>query len=320
MALSAAVATLTVLGVATAAPAGSKATPPPDAAVAVVAPNAASPDQAALDTQIQQARDRFDTTSRDPHPGEPEPLTHPDADHAGSGLEPQTPDRKPPAPQFGPKIAPNSANPTDNQPGLDVSSHQGNVNWAQVQATGAQFAYVKATEATSRANPYFAQQYNGARGAGLVRGAYHFAIPSNSSGSAQADSFVANGGAWSAGTQTMPGMVDLEYNPYGPQCYGLSQGQMVGWIHSFSNEYHARTGRLPVIYTTTDWWKSCTGNSPSFGADPLWIAKWGATPYPLPNGWSNYTIWQYSDHGVYPGGQDSFNGSHAQLVAFANHR
>jgi hypothetical protein len=36
--------------------------------------------------------------------------------------------------------------------GIDVSSHQGNVNWNTVTANGVSFAYVKATEGTSRFN------------------------------------------------------------------------------------------------------------------------------------------------------------------------
>jgi hypothetical protein len=46
-------------------------------------------------------------------------------------------------------------------PGMDVSSHQGAVNWSTAWANGAKFAYVKATEGTTYQNPDFAQQYNG---------------------------------------------------------------------------------------------------------------------------------------------------------------
>ena len=44
-------------------------------------------------------------------------------------------------------------------PGMDVSSHQGAVNWSTAWANGARFAYVKATEGTTYQNPDFAQQY-----------------------------------------------------------------------------------------------------------------------------------------------------------------
>ena len=94
---------------------------------------------------------------------------------------------------------------------------------------------------------------------------------------------------------------------------------MVSWVSSFVNEYHADTGRWAVIYTTTDWWSTCTGNSAAFaGLDPLWIANYSASPDPLPAGWATYTFWQYADSGVFPGDQDVFNGSAAQLLALAD--
>jgi GH25 family lysozyme M1 (1,4-beta-N-acetylmuramidase) len=204
-------------------------------------------------------------------------------------------------------------------PGLDVSGWQGNVDWNAVRANGARFAYVKATESTTYQNSYFTQQYVGSYNVGLVRGAYHFATPNTSSGAAQADYFASHGGAWSADNQTLPGLLDIEYNPYGATCYGLSQSAMVNWISSFINEYHARTSRWAVIYTTTDWWTTCTGNSGAFrNNDPLFIARYSSSAGTLPGGWGFYTFWQYADSGTFPGDQDVFNGSADRLLALAN--
>ena len=136
--------------------------------------------------------------------------------------------------------------------GLDVSSYQGNVNWSTVAANGGRFAYIKATEGTGYTNGYFAQQYNGSYNAGLIRGAYHFALPNASSGATQANYFVSHGGGWSRDGKTLPPALDIEYNPYGATCYGLSQSAMTAWIHDFSNTVLSRTGRYPTIYTTTD--------------------------------------------------------------------
>jgi len=65
---------------------------------------------------------------------------------------------------------------------LIFSSHDGNVDWPAKVSSGMSFAWVKATEGTSYQNPFYASQYNGSQSAGLIRGAYHFALPSNSSG------------------------------------------------------------------------------------------------------------------------------------------
>lgn len=75
-------------------------------------------------------------------------------------------------------------------------------------------------------------------------------------------------------------------NPYGATCYGLSQASMVSWIRDFSNTYQSKTGRYPVIYTSTSWWTTCTGNSAAFAStNPLWVARYSSSVGTLPAGW-----------------------------------
>ncbi|WP_199552347.1 lysozyme [Streptomyces sp. N35] len=206
--------------------------------------------------------------------------------------------------------------------GHDVSSHQKNVDWQKAKSKGAKFVYVKATESHTYKNPYYNQQYNGSRSAGLIRGAYHFALPNKSSGTTQARHFVRNGGAWRSDGWTLPPALDIEYNPYSKKkCYGLSKSKMVGWIRAFSNEVLRGTGRRPVIYTNTNWWKACTGNYSGFGSNhALWIARYSSSPGPLPAGWSYPTFWQYDNAGRLPGDQNLFNGSAGGLKKFARGR
>ncbi|MEV6179282.1 lysozyme [Streptomyces sp. NPDC052016] len=205
--------------------------------------------------------------------------------------------------------------------GHDVSSHQRDVDWPKARADGAGFVYVKATESTTYRNPYFRRQYDGARSAGLIRGAYHFARPDKGSGRAQAAYFVRHGGDWSADGRTLPPALDIEYNPYDRRhkCYGLSPGAMAAWIRAFSDEVRRLTGRRPVIYTTTHWWNTCTDGNRAFAADhPLWIARYEAPgPGTLPAGWASWTFWQYDNGGGLPGDQNLFNGSAEGLKRFA---
>ncbi|MCC9203587.1 GH25 family lysozyme [Arthrobacter sp. zg-Y769] len=204
--------------------------------------------------------------------------------------------------------------------GIDVSSHQGNVDWTQQWNMGARFAYVKATEGTYYKNPFYNQQYNGSANKGMVRGAYHFAIPSVGSAAAEANYFVNNGGGWNSGGSTLPPLLDIEYNPYpelGNTCYNMTAQQMVNWVRAFSDTVRARTGRVPMIYTTTDWWQTCTGNSSAFSDHPLHLASYARAPGSTPAGWATYNIWQYSSTGPFVGDSNVFNGSSAALTAFA---
>lgn len=209
-------------------------------------------------------------------------------------------------------------------PGLDVSGWQQLTlsDWYTIANNGAKFAYVKATEGTDYQSSQFAEQYNDSYAAGLMHGAYHYATPNTSSGAAQANYFVNNGGAWTNDGRTLPPLLDIEYGPNGNTCWGLNTSAMLSWIRDFSNTILARVGRLPAIYSTTDWWTRCTGNDSGFGANPLFIARYPSNlasgAGTLPAGWANYTIWQYGSTGLFPGDQDTFNGTAADLAAFAS--
>ncbi|MFD0633410.1 GH25 family lysozyme [Catenulispora yoronensis] len=246
--------------------------------------------------------------AHDDTPVHPSRATHPESDYLGSTIAAHEP------------LAANAVTPASvpQLPGIDVSAYQGNLNWAAI-APYIDFSYAKATEGNYYTNADFYNQYVGPYNQGLIRGAYHFATPNDTGGATQADYFVNRGGGWSADGKTLPGMLDIEYNPYGSECYGLSRSQMTSWIWSFVNEYAYRTGVYPVIYTTTDWWNTCTSQDPGFANyDPLWIANYAASGGgPLPNGWGFYTFWQYADHGSQPGDQDVFNGPYSQLQVLA---
>lgn len=201
-------------------------------------------------------------------------------------------------------------------PGIDVSSHQGEVDWRHWWDQGMRFAYVKATEGTGYTNPYYGQQYHGSAEVGMVRGAYHFALPDRSDGATQAHYFVDNGGGWTADGRTLPGALDVEYNPYGEDtCYGLTPEAVVAWIRQFSETYHGRTSRWPVIYTSTLWWDRCTGRAGDFTAtNPVWVARYAAEIGPLPHRWTVHAIWQHTST---PIDQNLFNGTTDDLVALA---
>ena len=206
--------------------------------------------------------------------------------------------------------------------GMDVSGWQPAINWSAEYNAGARFAYVKTTEGINYRSEAFNDQYTGSYAVGMNRGGYHFALPSQSSGAAQADFFVNNGGGWSADGRTLPGLLDIEYNPYsslGNTCYNMSAAQMNTWIKSFSDRYKQRTGRLPAIYTTTDWWQTCTGNTSQFNNHPLHLASYGvASPGRMPNGWSTHDIWQFTDNGPFSGDSNVYGGSWARFASLAS--
>lgn len=58
--------------------------------------------------------------------------------------------------------------------GVDISHHQGPIDWPAVAGDGISFAYIKASEGGDFTDDRFAQNWEQARAAGLRTGAYHF--------------------------------------------------------------------------------------------------------------------------------------------------
>lgn len=72
--------------------------------------------------------------------------------------------------------------------GIDVSNHNGNINFNQVKAAGIEAVYIKATEGTTFKDSYLDTNYSNAHYAGLTTGFYHFLV-GTSAPETQANSF-----------------------------------------------------------------------------------------------------------------------------------
>jgi GH25 family lysozyme M1 (1,4-beta-N-acetylmuramidase) len=200
-------------------------------------------------------------------------------------------------------------------PGIDVAAYQhpvtsqyphgAPINWMQVATSGYRFAAVKGTEGNYYVNPWVATDVSGAKAAGLDVSPYHFAIPNVSSGQQQAEYAVEYSG-YTPGARTLPLMLDIEYDPYVAtdgtnECYGLSASRETAWISAFVTTARSLTGQYPIIYTTANWWDTCTGGSTAFGNDPMWVAAYGFKAPPMPAGWQDWSFWQYTSGGTVPG-------------------
>jgi GH25 family lysozyme M1 (1,4-beta-N-acetylmuramidase) len=185
--------------------------------------------------------------------------------------------------------------------GVDVSHHEGQIDWASVAGSGKKFAYLKASEGTGYVDPTYALNRAAATAVGLRTGAFHYAQPDSTPGeaAAEADHF-AQVAAIRRGD--LRPMLDLEVRN------GLSASELQGWIAAFLDRLYARTGVRAGIYVSPAFWSSYVGDSApvalSDGAQ-LWIAHWTTADAPsLPaSDWAGHgwTVWQYTDHGRVPG-------------------
>ena len=194
-----------------------------------------------------------------------------------------------------------AAIPAGALPGIDVSHHQGPIDWSQVAAAGTRFAFAKATEGRNYIDPQYATNKAGAALSGVAFGAYHFARPDRTANDAvlEADHFVDV-------SQLEPGdlvpVLDIERNED-----QMSQAEMTQWILTWLNRVNERVGVRPMVYTSPHGWATRTGDTTAVadaGYSLLWVAHWNVASPTVPganwsgNGW---TFWQYGNCGTVPG-------------------
>ena len=90
--------------------------------------------------------------------------------------------------------------------GIDVSKHNGDINFDKVALQGYRFVFVKASEGATYRAPNFVRNVTAARRAGLLVGAYHF-FRKNRDGVVQANNFI---NACAAVKLDLPMVIDIE--------------------------------------------------------------------------------------------------------------
>jgi len=207
--------------------------------------------------------------------------------------------------------------------GIDVSDHQGSIDWYHVAGAGYSFAFVKATEGEGWTGDAAARQQNfetnmqGASSVGMLVGAYHFARPDlGNSAADEARWFVDV-----AGDHIKPGylrpVLDIEVGADTLGNVALSR-----WVSEWIETVISETGVEPLIYTSADY----AGNylDASLTRYDLWVAQWTYDTTTSPNTgiWDECVFWQYSDEGSVPGisgnvDLDIFSGWTSELSDFA---
>ncbi|MFC0672524.1 GH25 family lysozyme [Brachybacterium hainanense] len=131
--------------------------------------------------------------------------------------------------------------------GIDVSSHQGQIDWQAVAGDGYTFAYIKATEGSGYTDPQFAANWKGSGEAGLTRGAYHY-FTLCSPGADQARDFLA---AVPPEDAALPPVLDLEFDGACQERPEAEQAQAE--IDAFTRSVEAAWGRRVVVYSSSEW-------------------------------------------------------------------
>lgn len=167
--------------------------------------------------------------------------------------------------------------------GVDVSNHQGVIDWEAVAADGVDVAYVKATEGGDHVDRRIAANWEGARAAGIEVGAYHFFTLCRP-GAEQAANFLATVPAGA----DLPPALDLELPG---NCAARPPADEVRReVRAFVDAVEEATGETVLLYVLDDWEDLYPSRDLGDGVDrPRWHRRIG----PLRPG-GDWALWQYT--------------------------
>lgn len=196
--------------------------------------------------------------------------------------------------------------------GIDVSKFS-EVDWTKVNKNSVSFIVIRATESTANKDDEFDRNWEGAKRAGIIRGAYHVFHPEQDA-AAQANFFLTT---VSFERGDLPPVLAVER---GGKERGVDGATFASRVRTWLTLVQKATGRKPIIYTSASFWND--NMTDDFGDYPLWIASYGGpAPRALPKGWKTWTFWQYTDHAGVEGAGGAvdanyFNGSYQDLQNF----
>ena len=200
--------------------------------------------------------------------------------------------------------------------GIDVSHHQGIIDWSLVYNAGKVFAFVKATEGYTYNDPRFVSNMQNGTQAGVWMGAYHFARPDNNTAISEAQHFVQIAGNF-IGRGYLPPVLDLEDPPGHDLQLLYTSHELSEWVRTWLETVEQLTGVEPIIYTNGRYTQYLESTLTSY---KLWIAEPDGNTNPPDNlnHWSDWSFKQYSWTGNVPGingdvDLDVFNGTIAEL-------
>lgn len=200
--------------------------------------------------------------------------------------------------------------------GIDVSKYQGDIDWVSVRNAGVDFAFIKATEGGNHADEKFWQNWNGAKAAGVPRGAYHFVwwCRPPLEEIAQFERIVPND------PDSLPPVLDVEATPDSKSCKRtLQRDEVLADMRVMLQELERFYGKRPIIYTTVDFYQHVMHPN-EFPDYPVWVRSVKHSP-PITYPGRRWAFWQYQSDGYVPGvrgkvDRNAFAGTREQWVAW----
>ncbi|MCR2041974.1 hypothetical protein DMP11_08075 [Parvibacter caecicola] len=189
--------------------------------------------------------------------------------------------------------------------GIDVSEHQGVIDWAKVKADGVKFAIIRVgygSDYTAQDDKYFFRNVEGARANGIAIGVYLYSYATKATGttgSAQSEANhvirLLNAAGLTPSSLALPVYYDMEDDTQG----ALSPSQLGSIAETFCNAITAKGYRVGIYSNPTWWSKKLTAPQFNNSSWDRWVAQWGNFEKPQVS--FNYGLWQFSSKGTVNG-------------------
>ncbi|RUL51277.1 LysM peptidoglycan-binding domain-containing protein [Lysinibacillus antri] len=175
--------------------------------------------------------------------------------------------------------------------GIDVSRYQEDIDFEAVSNAGIEVVYIKASEGVGYVDPYFEQNYEGAKAANLKVGFYHFVIARTvEQAIEEANWFVSI--IQDKDYEAKP-VVDFE--DFG----NLSTEQINEITRAFAEEVVKLTNQDVMIYSNAS--NATNVFDESLTKYSLWVAQYGPSEPSNDIIWDTWAGWQYTDTGTIDG-------------------
>lgn len=169
--------------------------------------------------------------------------------------------------------------------GIDISNHQGNIEWNEIDKTKVHFVYIKATEGGDFKDSKFQHNWKSAKSSNFPVGAYHF-FTFCKSGKEQADNFI---NTVPIEKNSLPPVIDLEF---GGNCkLNKSKQDVITEIEIFENLIYKTYNKKPILYVTEEFYNEFLIDN--FLDNELWFRDVFKRPKIIGN--RKWLIWQYAN-------------------------
>lgn len=172
--------------------------------------------------------------------------------------------------------------------GIDISHHQGDIDWKRLDKSQVQFAYIKASEGATFTDNKFVTNWRAAKANHIAAGAYHFyslCVPAKR----QAAHFIAT--ASSTKSTGLAPAIDLEF---GGNCKRrVPRKEFQRDLRAFLLEVENAWGCQAVIYLTEEFYRYY--DLEIFQTRPLWLRNIFRQPESRDN--YRWQFWQFANRG-----------------------